>query len=282
MFAYDFDWGAVFANRDLLLTALRNTLWIAVVSMVLAVAFGLVLALARTSTFKPFVFVASLYINIIRGIPLLVLIFYVYFGVSLWLGINFSNFQAGVISLTVFHTAFMAEIFRSGLQAVPTGQREAALSLGMNSPRAFLTIKLPQAIRVAIPTGGNDFVGMVKDTSLIGVIGIFELYRTGQKLVSDTFLPFEVWTGIAILYVAIVFAIDVMVRLGERLLRPGQRTRGPLASRKAAAIATLTERIKATATDPPPGVLVADLAPPAPFSTTAGMFPAPNQEGSQP
>jgi glutamine transport system permease protein len=247
MIAYDFDWGAVFANRDLLRTALRNTLWIAAVSMVLAVVLGLLLALVRTSRLAPLRWVATVYINVIRGIPLLVLIFYVYFGVSIWLDINFTNFQAGVISLTVFHTAFMAEIFRTGLLAVPSGQREAALSLGMSRPRAFVSITLPQAIRVAVPAAGNDFVGMVKDTSLVGVIGIFELYRTGQKLVSDTFLPFEVWTGIAALYVGIVFLIDVLVRITEHRLRPGARARGLFARRRNAAIADIIRRVAAPA-----------------------------------
>ena len=94
-----------------------------------------------------------------------------------------------------------------------------------------------------MPSWGNDFVGMVKDTSLVGVIGIFELYRTGQKLVSDTFLPFEVWTGIAVMYITIVFLIDGLVRLIERRLRPGARTRGLLAGRRNAAIADLVARV---------------------------------------
>jgi His/Glu/Gln/Arg/opine family amino acid ABC transporter permease subunit len=241
--AYDFDWGAVFDNRDLLRTGLKNTLWIALVSMVLATALGLLLALVRTSRLAPLRWLATVYINVIRGIPLLVLIFYVYFGVSIWLDVNFTNFEAGVISLTVFHTAFMAEIFRTGLLAVPPGQREAALSLGMSRPRAFVSITLPQAVRVAVPAAGNDFVGMVKDTSLVGVIGIFELYRTGQTLVNDTFLPFEVWTGIAALYVAIVFLIDLFVRLVEQRLRPGARARGVLAKRRNSAIAQIVQRI---------------------------------------
>jgi His/Glu/Gln/Arg/opine family amino acid ABC transporter permease subunit len=241
--SYDFQWDAVFANRDLLRVALKNTLWIALVSMVLATAGGLVLALLRTSRRAPLRWFASIYINVIRGIPLLVLIFYIYFGVSIWLDIKFTSFQAGVISLTIFHTAFMAEIFRTGLTGVPTGQREAALSLGISRPRAFLSIILPQAIRVAVPAAGNDFVGMVKDTSLVGVIGIYELYRTGQKLVSDTFLPFEVWTGIAILYIAIVFLIDIVVRLVERRLRPSSRARGLLARRRTAAIDDVVRRI---------------------------------------
>jgi His/Glu/Gln/Arg/opine family amino acid ABC transporter permease subunit len=250
LIAYDFDWGAVFDNRDLLRQGLRNTLWIAALSMVLATVFGLLLALLRTSRLAPLRWIATIYINVIRGIPLLVLIIYVYFGVPLFLGIDpakFTNFRAGVISLTVFHAAFMAEVFRTGLTAVPPGQREAALSIGMSRPRAFTSIILPQAIRVAVPAGGNDFVGMVKDTSLVGVIGIFELYRTGQKLVSDTFLPFEVWTGIATIYIAIVFLIDLMVRLIERRLRPGSRTRGVFARRRNAAITDIVTRIGTSA-----------------------------------
>jgi His/Glu/Gln/Arg/opine family amino acid ABC transporter permease subunit len=241
--AYDFDWSAVFGNRDLLRTALKNTVWIAAVSMAFATVFGLFLALMRTSRHRLARAIASLYVNIIRGIPLLVLIFYIYFGISIWLDITFTTFQAGVISLTLFHTAFMAEIFRAGLTAVPPGQLEAARALGMGRPRAFVSITLPQAIRVAVPAAGNDFVGMVKDTSLVGVIGIFELYRTGQELVSDTFKPFEVWTGIAALYVAIVFVIDVLARALERLLRPEQRTRGLLARRRRRTVESLVRRL---------------------------------------
>jgi His/Glu/Gln/Arg/opine family amino acid ABC transporter permease subunit len=247
LIAYDFQWDAVFGNRDLLRTGLKNTLWIAAVSMVLATVFGLLLSLLRTSRLAPLRWFATIYINVIRGIPLLVLIIYVYFGVTILFGIEFTNFEAGVISLTVFHTAFMSEIFRTGMSGVPPGQREAALSLGISRPRAFLSIILPQAVRVAVPAAGNDFVGMVKDTSLVGVIGIFELYRTGQKLVSDTFLPFEVWTGIAVLYIAIVFLIDIIMRLIERRLRPSSRARGMLARRRNAAIDDVVRRVTATA-----------------------------------
>ncbi len=142
-----FKWDVVFDNQELLLKGLRNTVWLAVLSMSFSIVFGLLLAIMRLSRFKPISWTASIYINVIRGIPLLVLIFYVFFGLAFWLDIKFTNFQAGVISLAVFHTAFMAEIYRAGLQAVPEGQREAALSLGMSAPRAFFTIKLPQATR---------------------------------------------------------------------------------------------------------------------------------------
>ena len=144
----------------------------------------------------------------------------------------------------------MAEVFRTGLTAVPAGQREAALSIGMSRPRAFTSIILPQAIRVAVPAAGNDFVGMVKDTSLVGIIGIFELYRTGQTLVSDTFLPFEIWTAVSLLYIAIVFLIDLIVRLIERRLRPSSRARGLLARRRNAAIDDVVRRITAAGITP--------------------------------
>src|SRR5262245_54731071 len=263
MTAYDFQWDAVFGNRDLLLQGLRNTLYLACVSMSMATVLGMFLALLRTSRHAPLRWIATIYINVVRGIPLIVLIFWVYFGLPLFLGVDppkFPSFKSGVVALTVFHTAFMSEVFRAGLTAVPPGQREAALSLGMSRPRAFFSIVLPQAVRVAVPAAGNDFVGMVKDTSLVGIIGIFELYRTGQKLVSDTFLPFEVWTGISILYITVVFCIDIVVRLIERRLRPRSRSRGALARRRQAAIDDVLDGIGSRAT--------AALPAPAPINPT--------------
>jgi His/Glu/Gln/Arg/opine family amino acid ABC transporter permease subunit len=250
MIAYDFKWDAVFANGDLLQAGLRYTLYLAAVSMVLAAGFGLILALMRTSRFGPLRWIATIYINVVRGIPLLVLLIWVYFGLPLFLGVDpatFTKFRAGVISLAVFHSAFMAEVFRTGLTAVAAGQREAALSIGMSRPRAFTSIILPQAVRVAVPAGGNDFVGMVKDTSLVGIIGVAELYRNGQTLVNDTFLPFEIWTAVSALYIATVFLIDLLVHLVERRLRPSSRARGLLARRRNAAIDKVVRRITATA-----------------------------------
>jgi His/Glu/Gln/Arg/opine family amino acid ABC transporter permease subunit len=238
----EWQFDRVLDDKDLLLKGLRKTLWLALLSMALAVVGGLPIALARMSSFKPLSWLASIYINIVRGIPLLILIVYVYFGLSLWIGINFSAFEAGIISLTVLHTAWMAEIYRAGLQAVPKGQREAAASLGMGRVRAFFSVVLPQAIRLVIPTSGNDFVGMVKDTSLVGIIGIFELYRTGQKIISDEFLPFETYTIVAAMYVAVVFVIDQLVRFAERALAPVKK-RGPVEARRQASIAALRAEV---------------------------------------
>jgi His/Glu/Gln/Arg/opine family amino acid ABC transporter permease subunit len=238
----DWQWSRVTDDKDLLFKGLRKTLWLSVLSMAFALVGGLPIALARMSKIKPLAWLASIYINVVRGIPLLILIIWMYFGISLFVGIDFSAFQAGVISLAVLHTAWMAEIYRSGLQAVPKGQREAAASLGMGRLRAFFSVVLPQAIRLVIPTSGNDFVGMVKDTSLVGTIGIFELFRTGQRLVSETFLPFEVWTIIAAMYIAIVFVIDQFVRFAERALAPVKK-RGPVEVRRQMRIETLKTQV---------------------------------------
>jgi His/Glu/Gln/Arg/opine family amino acid ABC transporter permease subunit len=238
----DWQFDRVWDDKDLLFKGLRKSLWLSALAMVLALVGGLPIALARMSSFKPLSWVASVYINVVRGIPLLILIIYVYFGLSIWLDINFTAFQAGIIALTILHTAWMAEIYRAGLQAVPKGQREAAASLGMGRIRGFFSVTLPQAVRLVIPTAGNDFVGMVKDTSLVGIIGIFELYRTGQKLVSDTFLPFEVWTIVAAMYIAVVFLIDQIVRFLERALAPVKK-RGPVEARRQARIEALRVQV---------------------------------------
>jgi His/Glu/Gln/Arg/opine family amino acid ABC transporter permease subunit len=238
----DWQFDRVWDDNDLLFKGLRKTLWLAALSMALALVGGLPIALARMSRIKPLSWLASIYINIVRGIPLLILIIWVYFGLAIWIDVTFSAFEAGIISLTVLHTAWMAEIYRAGLQAVPKGQREAAASLGMGRTRAFFSVVLPQAVRLVIPTSGNDFVGMVKDTSLVGIIGIFELYRTGQRLVNDTFLPFETYTIVAVMYIAVVFVIDQLVRFLERVLAPVKK-RGPVEARRQARIAALRAQV---------------------------------------
>ena len=125
------------------------------------------------------------YINIFRGVPALVSVIWVYFGVALLLGIRFTVFQAGVIALTLLYSAFFAEIFRSALQAIPPGHTEAGWALGMRTRQIFFSVTLPQAIKIALPNIGSMFIGMVKDTSTFTVIGLLEVVRVTQNLVAD-------------------------------------------------------------------------------------------------
>jgi ABC-type amino acid transport system permease subunit len=159
--------------------------------------------------------IAVIYINIFRGIPALVSVIWVYFGVSLLLGVDFSVTQAGVIALSLLYSAFMAEIFRSALSAIPNGHREAGQALGMRPIRVFFSVILPQAIKIALPNIGSMYIGMVKDTSTFTVIGLLEVVRVTQNLVSQTFQPFVLYTAAAAIYVLAAFIIDLVFRLIE-------------------------------------------------------------------
>ncbi len=259
--AIDFQWDIVWDNRHALLDGLRTAIWVALVAMLLSLVTGMIVALLRMSRIKPVSLIASLYVNIFRGAPALVTVIWVYFGVSLFIGVNYTVFQAGVFALTLLYTAFLSEIFRAALQAVPKGQREAALSLGMSRPRVFFSAVLPQAAKIALPSTGSMFIGMVKDTSVISVIGLFEVVRTTQKLVNDTFRPFELWTAAAVMYVSVAFVLDFIFRRIERRLSgpEAHRTRGIFATRRAGRTTALQEAVRTgrAATAGAPAVAVA-------------------------
>lgn len=213
----NYDWGLIWTHRSELLDGLFTALQVAVVALVLSLIFGLLLALLRMRP-APFSWIASIYINVFRGIPALVTVIWVYFGLALVLDISFSVFQAGVIALTLLYSAFFAEIYRSALEAIPKGQQEAGLALGMRPLRIFFSVTLPQATKIAIPNIGNMFIGMVKDTSVFTVIGLLEVVRVTQNLVATTFQPFVLYSAAAVLYVIVAFAIDFLFRLIERTL----------------------------------------------------------------
>lgn len=210
----DYDWGLIWDNHGILLDGLFTALRVSVIALVISIAGGLLLAVMRLSK-PPISWLAALYINIFRGVPALVSVIWVYFGVSLLLGVNFSVFQAGVIALSLLYSAFMAEIFRSALGAVPPGHREAGQALGMRSSRIFFSVILPQAIKIALPNLGSMYIGMVKDTSTFTVIGLLEVVRVTQNLVSETFQPFVLYTAAAVIYVLAAFVIDIVFRLIE-------------------------------------------------------------------
>lgn len=213
----NYDWGLVWEYRADLLNGLLTAMQVAVVALLLSVVLGLGLALLRMRP-APFSWIASIYINVFRGIPALVTVIWVYFGLALVLDVSFSVFQAGVIALTLLYSAFFAEIFRSALEAIPKGQQEAGLAVGMRPIRIFFSITLPQATKIAIPNVGNMFIGMVKDTSVFTVIGLLEVVRVTQNLVATTFQPFVLYSAAAVLYVAVAFAIDFLFRLIEKTL----------------------------------------------------------------
>jgi len=212
-----YDWGLIWTHRGEFLDGLATALEVSAVAIVISVFVGLLLALARMSR-PPLSWAAAVYINVFRGVPALVSVIWVYFGWSLLLGINFSVFQAGVIALVLLYGAFISEIYRAALEAIPRGQREAGLAVGMQPIRVFVQVVLPQATKIAIPNIGSMFIGMVKDTSTFTVIGLLEVVRVTQNLNSTTFQPFVLYTAAAGLYVVVAFALDFLFRAIERTL----------------------------------------------------------------
>ncbi|HTL41022.1 MAG TPA: amino acid ABC transporter permease [Pseudolysinimonas sp.] len=246
MSIWDYDWSLIWDNREALLGGLLTAFSVAIVALVISVAFGLLLAVLRSGP-RVVRWIATAYINIFRGVPALVSVIWVYFGVALLLGVRFTVFQAGVIALSLLYSAFFAEIFRSALEAIPHGHTEAGWALGMRSRQIFFSVTLPQAVKIALPNIGSMFIGMVKDTSTFTVIGLLEVVRVTQNLVATTFQPFVLYTAAAIIYVLAAFAIDLVFRLIEgAYVRPPLGALGrALRSRQNRQVATIIERTKA-------------------------------------
>ena len=205
---YQFDWAVVAEYRGWLVAGIGLTLQIAVTAMAFAMVLGLAIAMLRMSPIWPLRTAASIYIAVLRAIPLLPFILWAYYGVTLVSGIDVDAFWSGVICLTLQYGAWLSELYRAGLQAIDKGQREAALSTGMSRSGAFAKVVWPQAWRIIIPPMANNFVGIIKDSSLVGVIGLNELMRQSQIAVSLTFRPFELYTAALVIYVILSLAIS--------------------------------------------------------------------------
>lgn len=198
----------------LLLTGLILTLEISALSIILGVIIGLITGLARLSSSPAPKWLAIGYIELIRGTPLLVQIYIFYF----FIGQVFmlSNFMAGVLALSFFSGAYIAEIIRAGIQSIHRGQMEAARSLGMNYPQAMLYIILPQAFKRILPPLAGQFISLIKDSSLVGVIALVELTRAGREIGTSTFNYFEVFFTVAALYLILTFSLSMIVQYLER------------------------------------------------------------------
>jgi His/Glu/Gln/Arg/opine family amino acid ABC transporter permease subunit len=241
-----YDWHLAWANRSGYFHAMETALKIATVAIIISVVVGLFVALARMGN-PPLSWVATFYVNVFRGVPALVSALWVYFGLSLLIGINFSVFQAGVLALVLLYGAFISEIYRAALEAVPRGQREAGLALGLGRVRTFVQVILPQATKIAIPNIGSMFIGMVKDTSVFTIIGVLEIVRVTQNLNSLYFQPFVFYSAAAVIYVVIAFVLDFLFRGFERVLAtpPKGRLARAATARQRRRIKLLVQRVEA-------------------------------------
>lgn len=206
-----------------LLSGLWVTIEIAVISLILAVIFGIILGIFSISTSKILKGIATLYIYIVRGTPLMVQALFLFFGVGQALNIRFDPVVAGILTLTVNATAYMAEIFRGGIQAVDHGQMEAARSLGLSYSKAMRKVILPQAVKIMIPSILNQFIVTLKDTSILTVISIRELTSAGQIIIARNFKSLEMYAIVACMYFIIITLLTLASRYIERKISYGNK-----------------------------------------------------------
>ena len=197
-----------------LIQVVHWTILISVLAYIIAAALGLLFGLARISQNKFLKIIAGAYINVFRGVPLLVLIFFFYFGLGKI--INFDRFIAGVIAVGVCYGAYMAEIFRSGISAIDYGQHEAAMSLGMTKWQTMRYVILPQSFRIVVPPSANEFIACLKDSSLVSIIGLRELTRAGREYASQYFLDFQTWLMVGLIYLIMTLTLTQLVKYLEK------------------------------------------------------------------
>jgi len=192
------------------------TLWISAVASVIGLVIGVVTGLCRVSQNLTLRQLSITYIEIIRGTPLLVQLFIFYFFLGTVLDIG--RLPSGICALGIFAGAYVAEIIRAGIQSIPKGQMEAARSLGMNVAQAMIYIILPQAFKRTLPPLAGQFISLIKDSSLVSVIAITDLTKSGREVITSTFAVFEIWFVVAFLYLILTFSLSQIVAWVERRL----------------------------------------------------------------
>lgn len=192
------------------------TFQVTVASIFFALLLGLITGLGRISTNRLVNVVASTYVEVIRGIPLLVQLFYVYYALGRYLQVP--DMIAAVLSMSICYGAYMGEIFRAGIQSIDKGQTEAARSLGFSKRQTMFLVILPQAWRTILPPVGNEFIMLLKDTSLVSILAVTDILRRGREFASESFFYFETYTMIALVYLVITLLLSRGVAHMERRL----------------------------------------------------------------
>ncbi|OLE78299.1 MAG: hypothetical protein AUG06_11090 [Actinobacteria bacterium 13_1_20CM_2_65_11] len=192
---------------------------VATIGFALACGLGLINALLRTSGIRIFSIPSFLYVQVMRGVPLYVLLLWVYFGIANITGITFTSFQAIVIALALTGSGYTTEIFRAGLGAIDRGQMEAARSIGLSRVRTYGHVILPQALRIVVPPLGNTFVGLLKGATIMAVIAVPDMVFLANELNVTLFTPFEVFAAVALILIVMVLFFSAVVYLLERRLR---------------------------------------------------------------
>jgi His/Glu/Gln/Arg/opine family amino acid ABC transporter permease subunit len=217
--AYQINWSPVLDHKHAFLVGAWIDVWITIISFLLACVLGIAIALLRTSGLRVLSWPAFVYVQLVRGVPLLVFLYWVYFGLAILTGLAFTGSQAAIIALSVTGSAYTAEIFRAAITAVDRGHVEAATALGFTRRASFRHVVFPQAFRIALPPLGNVLIGLLKGATLISIIGVADMVYQAQQINLDYFTPFEPFTAVAVILIVLVAIFSLILTGIERLLR---------------------------------------------------------------
>lgn len=211
------DFSILSDNLDMFLEGFKITLFSSFLALIGSFGLGTILAIFRIAPIKPLNWIGAIYVEFIRNIPLLIVLFFIFTGLPVF-EIRLSGFAAGTIALMIYTAAFIAEVIRAGIQSVPKGQMEAARSSGLNYVQAMWYIILPQAIKIVIPPLGNQFINLVKNSSILTIVAAGELMYQGDLISSRTFVTFDVYIFVAIFYLIMTIPLSLGVNFLEKRL----------------------------------------------------------------
>jgi polar amino acid transport system permease protein len=206
-------------NLKFLLSGIGVTIYISIISIITSMIIGFIIAIPSLAKNKFLTYINIGYVEIVRAIPLLVLILWVYYGLPIMTGFSFSPFVSGIIALSISESAFQAEIFRAGINSIKKAQWEAGSSLGLTFYKRLRLVILPQAIKNILPALGNQFVYVLKMSSLVSIIGIADLTRKANELVVSTYRPLEIYTFLILEYLVLILIVSYFVRKLEKKLK---------------------------------------------------------------
>ena len=206
-------------NLKFLLSGMGVTIYISVISIIISMLLGFIVAIPSLAKNKYLSYINIGYVEIVRAVPLLVLILWVYYGLPIMTGISLSPFVSGIVALAISESAFQAEIFRAGINSIKKSQWEAGSSLGLSFYKKLRLVILPQAIKNILPALGNQFVYVLKMSSLVSIIGIADLTRKANELVVTTYRPLEIYTFLILEYLVLILIVSYFVRKLENKLK---------------------------------------------------------------
>jgi His/Glu/Gln/Arg/opine family amino acid ABC transporter permease subunit len=223
MLSYDFRWSTIWDHRSELLSGLWLTLQVAAVAFAIACVLGLPVAVMRMSASPLLNRPAALWIAVMRGVPLLVFLYWLYYAAASRQWFVLSEFRSGAFALGLTGSGYMAENYRGALQSVDAGQHEAAKAVGLGPTTAFRSVVFPQAARVVLPSAINVLIALMKGATIVSVIGLADMFYVARTVSFDTFSPFELYTAAAVIIIVVTLATATCTWLLERYLARSER-----------------------------------------------------------